>query len=144
MINVTCLNFNPMTGQTTAENTYYYAFTNSCKNTSFLAILTSDYDAINLQSDTTHFCLSRSDSTFTTQSTAKTGATCTSEYARLDLTKFNEMQTASLLNEVNTITNTLPTPQDITESFGAGFLLVLPLFLTIYGGRQVLKAFFIK
>lgn len=38
----------------------------------------------------------------------------------------------------------MPTPLEITQAFGAGFFTVLPIFLTILGGRMVLKSIFLN
>ena len=39
-------------------------------------------------------------------------------------------------------TETMPTVEQIVEAVGSGFILVLPLFLVIFGGRAVLSMLF--
>ena len=39
-------------------------------------------------------------------------------------------------------TPTYPTPIEIVESFGAGFFVVLPILLTIFSGRMILKSIY--
>jgi hypothetical protein len=39
---------------------------------------------------------------------------------------------------------TTPTPEDVVAAVGAGFFLVLPLMLVIFGGRTILSMLFPK
>lgn len=141
-INVTCLEF--QSGHFVTANDLYDPQTNNCLNETYVGISTSDYELINTQGSIDHHCLTYTAPNYYLDTNANNGASCTSPYSMLQAPQFGTMQQAyieSLPPEEGAL---MPTPLEIAEAYGAGFFVTLPVLLTIFGGRMVLKSIFLS
>ena len=139
--------------------TSYIEETNSCASGALVLLTTADFDLINLDNFTTHNCFSEYGSYFNLSSNFKTPYSCTSSHAGISSSDFIQLETdyyksfpPDPVDPVDPLDpvdgggsfSVMPTPLEMTEAFGAGFFVVLPILLTILGGRMLLKSFFLS